>query len=101
MAGGWWRREPSGLSLAIRIVPRAGADRVCGVQAGRLKVRIAAAPVENAANRRLCRFVADLFGLPVSAVRLLQGEKSRDKRLAVDGATALPPALATHDDDPG
>jgi uncharacterized protein (TIGR00251 family) len=97
----WWRREPSGLSLAIRIVPRAGSDRVCGVQAGRLKLRVAAAPVEGAANRRLCRFVAELFGLPPSAVRLLQGERSRDKRLAVDGVASLPPALATYDEDPG
>ncbi len=101
MAASWWRREPPGLRLAIRILPRAGADRICGVQAGRLKVRIAAAPVENAANRRLCRFVAGLFGLPPCAVRLLQGEKSRDKLLAVDGAAALPPALATFTDDPG
>lgn len=101
MAAGWWRREPSGLSLAIRIVPRAGADAVCGVQAGRLRLRIAAAPVENSANRRLCRFVAGLFGLPPSAVRVLQGERSRDKRLAVNGATALPAALAAHADDPG
>ncbi|MBX3704149.1 MAG: DUF167 domain-containing protein [Steroidobacteraceae bacterium] len=101
MAPNWWRREPSGLSLAIRIVPRAGADAVCGVQAGRLKVRIAAAPVEDAANRRLRRYLAGLFGLPPSAVRLLQGGKSRDKRLAVDGASALPPALAAFDDDAG
>lgn len=101
MTAKWWRREPSGLSLAIRIVPRAGSDRVCGVQAGRLKLRVAAAPVEGAANRRLCRFVAELFGLPPSAVRLLQGERSRDKRLAVDGVASLPPALATYDEDPG
>lgn len=101
MSTSWWRREPSGLSLAIRIVPRAGSNRVCGVQAGRLKLRVAAAPVEGAANRRLCRFVAELFGLPPSAVRLVQGERSRDKRLAVDGASALPPALATYADDPG
>ncbi|HEU0223998.1 MAG TPA: DUF167 domain-containing protein [Steroidobacteraceae bacterium] len=101
MAAKWWRREPSGLSLAIRIVPRAGSDRVCGVQAGRLKVRVAAAPVDGAANRRLCRFVAELFGLPPSAVRLLQGERSRDKRLAVDGAASLPPALAAHGEDRG
>lgn len=101
MAANWWRREPSGLSLAVRIVPRAGSDRVCGVQAGRLKVRVAAAPVEGAANRRLCRFVAELFGLPPSAVRLLQGARTRDKRLAVDGVSTLPPALATHEDDPG
>lgn len=89
------------MSLVIRIVPRAGSDCVCGVQAGRLKVRVAATPVGGAANRRLCRFVAELFGLPPSAVRLLQGERSRDKRLAVDGAATLPAALASHAENPG
>ena len=34
-----------------------------------------------------------LFDMPVSAVRLLQGNKSGDKLLAVDGVQALPPAL--------
>jgi uncharacterized protein YggU (UPF0235/DUF167 family) len=71
------------------------------VQGGRLKVRIAAAPVANAANRRLCRFMAEIFGVPAGAVRLLQGERSRDKLLAVDGARVLPPALAARVDDGG
>lgn len=100
-APSWWRREPSGLRLAIRLQPRAGADAVCGVQGGRLKLRVAAAPVGNSANRRLCRFVAELFGLPASAVRLLQGGRSRDKLLAVDGARELPPALASCADESG
>jgi uncharacterized protein (TIGR00251 family) len=90
----WWRRDGAGLRLAVRIQPRAGADRINGVHGGRLRIRIAAAPVEDAANARLCRYVAGLFEVPVGAVRLLQGNKSRDKLLAVDGVQALPPALA-------
>ena len=90
----WWRREPAGLRLLVRILPRAGADRLHGVQAGRLKIRIAAAPVEGAANQRLCRFVAELCDVPLSSVRVLQGNRSRDKLLAVDGVQQLPAALA-------
>lgn len=90
----WWRRDGAGLRLAVRIQPRAGADAVSGVRAGRLRIRIAAAPVEDAANARLCRYLAGLFDVPVGAVRLLQGSKSRDKLLAVDGVQMLPPALA-------
>ncbi|MEX1993792.1 MAG: DUF167 domain-containing protein [Steroidobacteraceae bacterium] len=90
----WWRQGPTGLRLLVRIQPRAGADRVHGVQAGRLRIRIAAAPVEDAANARLRRFMADLCGVPQSAVRVLQGNKSRDKLLAVDGVQQLPAALA-------
>ena len=53
-----------------------------------------AAPVEDAANTRLCRYLAGLFDVPLAAVRLLQGNKSRNKLLAIDGVQALPPVLA-------
>jgi uncharacterized protein (TIGR00251 family) len=94
MTSTWWRREGAGLRLAVRIQPRAGADAIGGIRAGRLRIRIAAAPVEDAANARLCRYLADLFDVPLAAVRLLQGNKSRDKLLAIDGVQALPPVLA-------
>lgn len=90
----WWRRDASGLRLAVRIQPRAGADRVAGLRAGRLHLRIAAAPVEDAANERVCRFVARLFGVPRASVRLLQGSRSRDKLLGVGGVQQLPASLA-------
>lgn len=96
MVSTWWRRDGTGLRLAVRIQPRAGADRIGGVHGGRLRIRIAAAPVADAANARLCRYVADLFDVPVAAVRLLRGDKSRDKLLAIDGVQALPPALAVY-----
>lgn len=79
----------------VRIQPRAGADRVGEVRAGRLRIRIAAAPVDDAANARLCRFIADLCDVPQSAVRLLQGNKSRDKLLAIEGIQRLPASLAS------
>ena len=97
----WWRRDASGLRLAVRIQPRAGADRLGGVHAERLRIRIAAAPVEDAANERLCRFLADLFGVPRAAVRVLQGNRSRDKLIAVDGVQHFPAALAGLADEAG
>ncbi len=90
----WWRRDARGLRIAVRVQPRAQADRLCGVHGDRLKIRIAAAPSDNAANERLCRFVASLFHVPSGAVRLLQGSGSRDKLLLIEGAERLPPALA-------
>lgn len=90
----WCRHDGTGLRIAVRIQPRAGGDRVCGVQGGRLKIRIAAAPVDDAANERLRRYLAGLFGVPQGAVRLLRGQRSRDKLLAVDGVDRLPRELA-------
>ena len=90
----WCRYDKTGLRIAVRVQSRAGADRICGVQAGRLKIRIAAAPVDEAANERLRRFIAGLFDVPQASVSLLQGGRSRDKLLAIAGVSRLPSALA-------
>ena len=90
----WCRYDATGLRIAVRVQPRASADRICGIQGGRLKVRIAAAPVDEAANERLRWFIAALFGVPRSSVSLLQGSRSRDKLLAIAGVNQLPPVLA-------
>ncbi|MGH8223420.1 MAG: DUF167 domain-containing protein [Woeseiaceae bacterium] len=94
MQSSWWRRDASGLHLAVRVLPRAGADGIGGVAGGRLRIRIAAAPVDDAANARLCRFIAGRFDVPRASVRLLQGNKARDKLIAVDGEQQLPGVLA-------
>jgi uncharacterized protein (TIGR00251 family) len=94
MEESWCCYEATGLRIAVRVQPRAGADRICGVQGGRLKVRIAAAPVDEAANDRLRRFFAGLFDVPQASVSLLQGGRSRDKLLAIAGVRRLPAALA-------
>lgn len=70
--------------------PRASRDEVVGVQGGRLKVRIAAAPVDSAANSRLKEFLAKEFGVARGRVRLISGEAHREKRVAVDRPRRLP-----------
>lgn len=50
-----------------------------------IKVRVAAAPEDGAANRELTLFMAGQLGLPKGAVTLVAGPASRDKVLAVEG----------------
>ena len=50
-----------------------------------LKARVAAPPVEGAANAALVRLVAKALGLPRSAVRIASGETARVKLLEIDG----------------
>ena len=52
-----------------------------------LVVRLAA--VENAANEALIEFLSEITNVPPRAVRILSGTKSRQKRIAIDGITAL------------
>ena len=73
--------------FAVRVQPRASRDEVSGVIEGALKVRLCAPALENRANEALCEFLADLLKRPKSAVRILSGDRSRTKRVAVDGVT--------------
>jgi uncharacterized protein (TIGR00251 family) len=72
--------------LAIRVVPRARRDAVDGERAGRLLVRVTAAPVDGKANEAVCKVLAAHLGVPVRALAVVAGHRSRDKvvRVAVE-----------------
>lgn len=92
-----WRETRDGVELAVRLTPRGGADGVQGValQDGRscLGVRVAAPPVDGAANAALILWLSKALRLPRSHVTLIAGDRSRVKRLALRGAD-LPDRLA-------
>ena len=80
--------DPRGdLQLSIKVIPRASADRVEGIEGAYLKVRITAPPVEGKANRHLMRVLADFLSLRTHQLSLLAGEGSRFKRIRVAGLT--------------
>jgi uncharacterized protein len=77
----------SGITLVVRVIPRAGRTQIAGIRGEALTIRLAAAPVDGAANDALVTFLADQFGLPRRAVTILSGHTSRDKRIALAGLT--------------
>src|SRR5260221_12077579 len=86
------------VSFAVRVQPRASKNEVSGVLDGALKIRLQAPAVENRANEALCAFLAGLLKRPKSAVRILSGERSRNKRVEIQGVTAAQvEALAQRD----
>jgi uncharacterized protein YggU (UPF0235/DUF167 family) len=77
------------LTFGVRLTPRAGVDRIEGVDAhGELGVKVRAAPAEGSANAALVRLVADVLQLPKGAVSLVRGRRSRTKVVAVVGIEA-------------
>ena len=75
------------VTFAVRVTPRASRDGIEGEYQGALKVRLTAPPVEDRANEALRRLLANHLKVPISAVRILAGEKSRTKRILIAGAT--------------
>jgi hypothetical protein len=60
-----------------------GRAAIEGEHAGALKVRLTAPPVDGRANEALRRLLADRLKVAISAVRILSGEKSRNKRVQI------------------
>jgi uncharacterized protein (TIGR00251 family) len=81
------------LRFRVRLTPRGGRDRIDGFApdaAGErvLRVRVAAPPVDGAANAALVRLLAKALGVPKSAVAIVGGKTSRDKTVEVAGDPA-------------
>ena len=79
---------PAGVSFRIRVVPRAGRTRVAGTRGDELLVRLAAAPVEGAANEPLIAMLAALLGRARRDISIASGERARDKIVRVAGTNA-------------
>ncbi len=78
------RETDHGVTLAIRVQPRASRDEIIA-DADQLKVRITAPPVDSAANKALLKFIAKSLGLPPRTVTIIRGDKNRSKTLLITG----------------
>lgn len=81
------RSTASGVELDVRVIPRAKTTVIDGERDGALLIRLAAPPVDGAANEALIRFLAALCSQPRRAVRIVSGERGRRKRVAIDGVS--------------
>jgi uncharacterized protein len=92
------RRLADGVSVAVRLTPKAGADRIDGVaedDAGAriLKARVTAVPESGKANAALLKLLAKRWKLPKSTLSVSGGAKDRNKVIHVAGD---PVALYEH-----
>jgi uncharacterized protein (TIGR00251 family) len=82
------RDTGGGITLRVRVQPRASRDALGGERDGALVVRLTAPPVEGAANEALARFLGKTLGVAPSAVRVVTGASSRNKVVSVFGLDA-------------
>ena len=89
-----WMLDAMGVTLAVKVTPRASRTEVIGVQPqaeGRLAlaVRVVSPPVDGAANEVLVAFLAKKLGVPRSAVTLRSGATGRVKLFRIEGDAAM------------
>jgi hypothetical protein len=82
------------LVLALHVQPGASRTEVAGTHGvagdARLKVRLAAPPVDGKANGELLRFLAEAFGVPLRQVILVRGASSRQKTVRIESPARRP-----------
>jgi uncharacterized protein (TIGR00251 family) len=90
----WLREVAGGVELELLVQPRASRTRVAGEHGGRLKVALAAPPVDGEANAALAAFLAEALGARRAEVELVRGAAGRRKVVRVRGISAAAAAAA-------
>jgi hypothetical protein len=80
--------HPSGLSFKIRVQPRSSRNQILGMQDDALKLKVAAPPVEGAANQACIALLAKALGVPKSCLEITSGQAGRCKTVLVRCTTA-------------
>jgi uncharacterized protein (TIGR00251 family) len=86
----WLSPRSDGVLLDVLVSPRASRNRIMGVHDNRLKIQLAAPPVEGKANDALVRFLALALGVPRAKVEIVGGPANKRKTVRITG---VPPHL--------
>jgi hypothetical protein len=75
------------LIFTVRVVPRASKTELVGEHDGALKIRLAAPPVDGAANEELIKFLAKIFAVTKSEVEIISGQTTKVKQIRIQNTT--------------
>jgi len=78
----------NGVVLTVHVQPQASRTEYVGIHGDALKIRVAAPPIDGAANAELIRFLAECCAVPPGSISIHAGAKSRLKRVIIKGLTA-------------
>lgn len=73
------------MDISVKVIPKSSRTEIVGeLPDGTWKVKVAAAPEKGRANKALCAFLAEHFGVPQSRVTIVSGKTSHLKRVRID-----------------
>ena len=87
----WCRYDDAArrLTLALHVQPNARRSEISGLHGDALKVKVAAAAVDNKANSELIEFLSEALGVPKSAIAIRRGATGRRKVVEISGGPEL------------
>lgn len=71
------------ISFPVRVIPRASRSEIVGEHDGAMKIKIAAPPVDGAANTELIKLLASKFNVSKGDIEITGGETSKNKRIKI------------------
>ena len=89
----WFQKKEGSVTLTLHIQPGAKRTEVAGLHGDALKIRVAAPPVEGAANTALLGFLKKHFAVPAAQIILKHGATGRHKVIEVVGSEVSPESL--------
>ena len=78
-----FREKDGAVLFAVRVIPRASKSEIVGEHDGALKVRLAAPPVDGAANEELIKLLAKEFGAAKSGINIVSGQTAKTKQVRI------------------
>jgi len=81
------KASPGGVSLQVKVQPRASRNEIGEAHEGELRIKVTAPPVEAAANQAVLDLLAEVLDCPRGAVRIIRGETSRHKTVWISGVS--------------
>src|SRR2546428_154842 len=79
-----WSEKDGAVTFNVRVVPRASRSEIVGEHDGALRVRIAAPPVDGAADEELIKTLARVLGVPRDSVEIVSDANSRLRKAILD-----------------
>lgn len=84
----------SSVRISVYVQPRASKTGVVGMHGDAWKIRVAAPPVDNAANAELIEYIASKLGVSKRSVTIAAGATGRRKIVEIDGVSVEAVAAA-------
>ncbi|MBI1979330.1 MAG: YggU family protein [Elusimicrobia bacterium] len=71
--------------IRVRVIPNAHESDIVGRIGSTIRLKVAAPAIDGEANRELCRFLAEFFEVKSRMVKIVRGEKGREKTVEIEG----------------